>query len=147
MQNPHCSVQYEVRYGTRSGSSCVNTCARSSSRLSDGVDRRAVPEHVQRRVGGVDDPLAARPVDPGAAELPLARRHPVEDRRAGRRLDELERHLAGEHAQRLADAVARQAARDREELAHEREQLLAEGLGRRDGIPVDRHRSGGSPGR
>ena len=110
-----------------------------------GVDRHAVPEHVQRRVGDVDDPLAARPLDPGAAELPLARRHPVEDRRAGRRLDELERHLAREHAERLADAVARQAAGMREELAHELEELLAEGLGRRDGIPVDRHRSEGSP--
>ena len=85
-----------------------------------GVDRRAVAEDVQGRIGDVDDPGAVRAVDPGAAEVPLPGHDPVEDRRAGRRLDDLEGQLAAERRERRAHAVAGEAAREREQLSHQR---------------------------
>ncbi len=87
---------------------------------------RCRPECCSRARGAANQPmsttrLAVGRLDPGAAEVPLARDRPVEDRRAGRRLDDLEREIASEHGERLADAVAGEAARDREQLSHQGE--------------------------
>ena len=76
----------------------VKTWARSSSSGSTGSTGAAVSEQVERRVGNVDDPLAVRTVDPGPTYGPFARYGPVEDRRARRRLDDLERELSPEDA-------------------------------------------------
>ena len=106
----------------------------------DGVDRRAVAEHVQRGVGGVHDPGSVRSVDPGAAEVPLTRHDPVEDRRAGGGLDDLERQLACEHGQGLTHPIASEAAGQREQLAHELHELRTDCRSVGDGFPIDRHR-------
>ena len=146
MQKPHCSVQYEVRYGTRSGSSSREHVIAQLVEVDTRVDRRAVAEDVQRRVGGVDDPLAVRPLDPsvadvhsrGGAQSKIGVPVGVSTSSSGT--------SRASTRERLADAVTRQAARDREELAHELEEFLPEALGRRDGIPVDRHRVVGGRG-
>ena len=113
-----------------------------------GVDRRAVAEDVEGGVGNVDDAVAARPVDPRRAESPFSGNDPVEDLRSRRRLDDLERDVAAEDGERVADTVPGQAPGDREELAHQLDEFLADGLGGGHGIPVDWHsRKRGSPGR
>ena len=91
-----------------------------------GVDRHAVAEDVERRIGEVDDALSVGPLDPGAADRPFAGHLPVEDLRPRRRLDDLEWEVAGEHGERLADSVSGEAAGEREELPHQLEQLAPE---------------------
>ena len=92
-------------------------------------DRAAVAEDVQVARPVVDDPGAARVGNPRVGDVPLPRDGPVEDGRPGRHLRHLERHELPHDAQRLADAVAGQAAWQREELARELEGLGA-GRGR-----------------
>ncbi len=87
--------------------------------------RGAVVEQLQVVSGGVGDPPAVGRRDVGLAEAPLAGHRPVEDRRAGGDLVRLEGDPLGEDRQALADAVAGNAARNREEARGERVQFGA----------------------
>ena len=87
---------------------------------------------------GVGDPPAVGGGDVRLTQAPFARHRPVEDRRTGRNLADLERDLFAEDRQALSHAIAGEAARDREEPRGERMQLGAghgcgEAGGRRSG--------------
>ena len=89
------------------------------------AERGAVVEQLQVVAGGVGDAPAVGRRDVRFSQPPLARHRPVEDRRAGRDLVDVECDLLGEDRQALADAVARDAARNREEARGERVQFGA----------------------
>src|SRR5262245_25169356 len=61
----------------------------------------------------IDDPLAARVLDVGVANVPLLRHQPVEHRRSRGDLLERERHVLLKQAQALTDPVAGDAPADR----------------------------------
>ena len=84
--------------------------------------------------------LPARSVDPRSAKIPLPGDGPVEDLRSRRRLDEFERYVSRQTGERVADAIPGQAPGNREKLAHQLDEFLADGLGGGHGIPVDWHR-------
>ena len=83
------------------------------------VDGFAVADDVQVVRRGVDDPRAVGARDPRGVQVPLGRHGPVEHGRAGRHLVHLDRQVAGEHGERGPDAVAGDAARQREQFGNE----------------------------
>ena len=112
-----------------------------------GVDRDAVAEEVQRGVGDVDHARPVRRLHPGLSDVPLAWERPVEDLGPGRKLDGLERNVLADPCERRAHAVPGEAPRDRKELCHQGVELAADGVGLRNGGPVDRHRGIRGPAR
>ena len=77
----------------------------------------------------IDDPLAAGILHIGVADVPFARHRPVEHRGAAGDFVHIERDLLLQARQRLAKAVAGDAAADRVELLHQRVDGGAEHLG------------------
>jgi hypothetical protein len=94
-----------------------------------GPHGHAVAHQVQVAVGEVDHPLAVGAGHPGVAHVPLPRHRPVEHLGAGGNLVHLQVELAADDRQGGPDAVTGDAAADRVELGHHREQVLAGGHG------------------
>ncbi len=90
-------------------------------------DRRGIPDHVERVALQVDDPIAARALHPGLADVPLLRNGPVEDGRAARHLEDFEWDVLLHDPEAPANTVAGDAAHDRIEPAHQRVDLFADG--------------------
>jgi hypothetical protein len=84
----------------------------------------AVAHDVEVRLLEIDD---AAPVlgDIRVGDVPLVRNGPIKDLGAARHLIEIERYPTSHSSQRFSDPVARDAATDREELAHKRLHRLA----------------------
>ena len=89
------------------------------------VDRHAVVENVQVVLLEIHDLAAGRVLDPGVADVPLAGHGPVEDRRAGGDLMDLQGDALADSGERPADTVARDAAADGIEPRDEAVHLLA----------------------
>ena len=107
---------------------------------------------MQVRVAEVNDPVAGCVLDPRVADVPLPRDGPVEDLCARRHLVDIERDLATDEAEGLADPVARDAAADRiqlsDQLVHRPPDPL--GVGKlpvvfHSGVQSDQTFQGGSP--
>ena len=97
----------------------------------DAVERHAVLHEVEVGVREIDDAPTVGRGDGGAAHVPFLGNGPVERLGPGRHFAQLERHVAGDEAQSLAQAVAGDAAADREKLLDQPEHggaLVAPGV-------------------
>src|SRR5262245_53217978 len=83
-----------------------------------GLYRRAVTHHVQRVGAEIDHALAARVLDPRLADVPFVGDFPIEHRGSRGHFSQLERNAFADCCERLAHAVAGNAAADRIELLH-----------------------------
>src|SRR5262249_34347499 len=90
------------------------------------VHRGAVIDDVQVRVREIDDLFAVHTLDPRIADVPLSRDRPVENACSGRHLVQGEWNLALEPGERLADAVAGDAAADRKQVRRQAVHLGAD---------------------
>ena len=124
------------RLGLLRGSRCLG--CRERQPLSH---RDAVPEDMQVGVAEIDDALAVRPFDPGVVEVPLFRHRPVERLGSRLHLGDLQGHPLADQLERPAQAVAGDAAADREELADELVHVPADVVRRRQGLEVDARHS------
>ena len=91
------------------------------------VNGHAVAEDVEVARLEVHHLAAGGVLDPGVADVPLLRHRPVEHRRAGRDLADLQGNALPDHRQRAADPVARDAAADGKGLGDEAHHLFAGG--------------------
>ena len=84
-----------------------------------GPDRHAVAHHVQGMLTEVDDPLAARILHVGIADVPFPRHRPVEHRRAARHFGEHQGRDALQAPEAFPHPVTGDAAAEREQFRHQ----------------------------
>ena len=99
-------------------SGCVNTCSREFLERDDGVDRNAVVEDVEVRVGEVDDPRPVRRLRSRRSRMFHSLGRSSRAPAPRRRLDHLQRDLSPDQSKGLAKALAGDASADREHLHH-----------------------------
>src|SRR5215475_8480293 len=97
----------------------------------DRIDWRTVLDDVEVVCCEVHNTRAVRARDVSIADLPLARHCPIQDRSPRRNLIDSKRDVALEDRERLAYAVAGNAATNREKLLDEREHAFSVGFGER----------------